>query len=71
MHADLIARCATFGWILHPDGDGWELLGNGAPAAFRSTETLQEWLDKQELPKHAPTTVAAHPTYAQVAMELI
>ncbi len=26
---DLIARCAALGFALRPDGDGWELRGNG------------------------------------------
>lgn len=48
MPADLIARCAAFGWFLRPDGDEWELLNNGPIAAFRSTATLSEWLSRQE-----------------------
>jgi hypothetical protein len=73
MRADLIDRCAAFGWTLRPDGGGWELLGNGAPASFRSTESLIDWLDHQEPPRTmAPAAVVvAQPTYAQSMMELI
>jgi hypothetical protein len=45
---DLIQRCAAFGWTLRPEGEGYELLGNGAPAAFRSADSLVAWLEKQE-----------------------
>jgi DNA adenine methylase len=45
---DLIARCAQRGWAVQPDGDGWELRGNGAPAAFGSTASLVAWLERQE-----------------------
>ncbi len=55
---DLIARCARHGWTLRKDGDGWELLGNGAPAAFGSEESVRVWLDKQRttmgVPKQMP-----------------
>ena len=44
---DLIQRCARHGWTLRPDGEGWELLGNGAPAAFGSEASVRVWLDKQ------------------------
>lgn len=73
---DLIVRCAAFGWTLRPDSDGWELLGNGAPAVFRSTASLVDWLDHQEPPKRAnqPRPSAPEPArpaaYAQAMMEL-
>ncbi len=51
MTTDLAARCAAHGWALRKDGDGWELLGNGAPAAFRSEESVRVWLNKQAKPK--------------------
>jgi hypothetical protein len=70
MTTDLIERCAAFGWILRPDGDGYELLGNGAPAAFRSADSLVAWLGKQEKPTPAPAT-AATPACVQSAMELV
>jgi len=57
MTVELIQRCAAFGWTLRPDalrGDGWELLGNGTPAAFRSTESLNEWLTRQERARPRP-----------------
>ena len=44
----LVERCAVLGWSLHPDNDGWILIGNGAPAAFRSTDSLTGWLEHQE-----------------------
>lgn len=47
----LAERCAAFGWLLRPDGDGWELLGNGAPASFQRTKTLTDWLEVQERTK--------------------
>jgi hypothetical protein len=46
--ATLVERCAALGWSLHPDNDGWILIGNGAPAAFRSTDGLTDWLEHQE-----------------------
>ena len=44
----LVERCAALGWSLHPDNDGWILIGNGPPAAFRSTDSLTGWLEHQE-----------------------
>lgn len=62
----LVERCAVFGWTLRPEGNGWELLGNGTPASFRSTETLVDWLQYQErTTKH----VTEH-NVEQLAMEL-
>lgn len=52
--SDLAHRCAAFGWTLRPEGDGWELLGNGAPASFRSTATLVDWLAHQERGRQQP-----------------
>jgi hypothetical protein len=49
--SDLVQRCAAFGWTLRPQGNGWELLGNGAPAEFRSTATLVDWLEHQKRTK--------------------
>ncbi len=46
--SDLLQRCAAFGWLLRSDGDEWLLLGNGAPAAFKTTESLIDWLEHQE-----------------------
>ncbi len=51
MTTDLIQRCARRGWTLREDGDGYELLGNGAPASFRSEESVRVWLDKQKEPR--------------------
>ena len=47
MTIELIQRCARHGWTLRPDGDGYELTGNGAPASFRSEESVRVWLEKQ------------------------
>ena len=47
---DLIDRCAAHGWTLRPDGDGYELIGNGQPASFRSEESVRVWLEKQRAP---------------------
>lgn len=44
---ELRARCAALGWELHIHGAGYELVGNGSPAAFSSEESLTVWLDKQ------------------------
>lgn len=52
---NLTQRCAAYGWALRADGDGWELLGNGSPAAFGSTASLEAWLERQEPPKVRPT----------------
>lgn len=55
---DLITRCAAHGWTLTQDGDGYELLGNGAPAHFRSEGSLRAWCDR-----HAPTVKGPTPYY--------
>lgn len=44
----LIDRCQQMGWTVQPHSDGWELLGNGAPALFGSAESLAAWLERQE-----------------------
>lgn len=48
MSTNLIARCARLGWTLCPAGDGYELIGNGTPAVFSSTDSLEVWLEHQE-----------------------
>lgn len=48
---DLTTRCAAYGWTLRQDGDGYELTGNGQPAAFTSEESLRAWLEKQREPR--------------------
>lgn len=55
---DLYTRCARHGWTLTPDGDGYELLGNGQTAAFTSEDSLRAWLDR-----HAPATKGPAPYY--------
>ena len=45
---DLRARCAALGWELRVIGVGYELRGNGEPAAFSSEESLVVWLERQE-----------------------
>lgn len=54
MNTDLISRCAAFGWTLRPQDNGYELLGNGPLAAFRSTESLVDWLEHQERGRPRP-----------------
>ena len=55
--SSLIQRCARFGWRLTRDGDEWLLLGNGAPARFRSEAGLVDWLEHQEKAvKHSTET---------------
>ena len=44
---DLAARVARLGWRL----DGLVLLGNGAPAAWRSVAAAAVWFDAQERAK--------------------
>lgn len=41
---ELAARVAALGWRL----DGLVLLGNGAPAEFRTEGALRAWVEKQE-----------------------
>jgi hypothetical protein len=41
---ELRARVARLGWRL----DGLVLLGNGAPAEFRTEDALRAWLERQE-----------------------
>lgn len=45
---DLMQRCKKQGWQLLRGAEGWVLLGNGAPAEFRETRSLADWLEKQE-----------------------
>lgn len=46
--SDLRARCAAHGWELRTSGVGYELIGNGAPAAFTSEASLVVWLERQK-----------------------
>lgn len=50
---DVIQRCGQMGWIVQPHGAGWELLGNGAPALFGTTDSLEAWLAHQERQRKA------------------
>lgn len=43
---ELARRCAAQGWTLRPCGEGYELLGNGAPAAFGRLLCVAEWADR-------------------------
>ncbi len=62
---DLVQRCAAHGWALRPDGDGYELTGNGQPASFRSEESVRVWLEKQKEPR-----VKVQPFYQSDAITL-
>lgn len=43
---ELTARCAQQGWQLRESADGYELLGNGPPAAWRRLESCAEWVGR-------------------------
>lgn len=47
---DLAARCVGQGWELRQSADGYELLGNGAPAAWRRLEACSEWVTRWARP---------------------
>jgi hypothetical protein len=48
IEAAAAARAARHGWTLTRCADGYELRGNGAPAAFGTLAAFAVWIDKQE-----------------------
>ena len=43
---ELAARCAQQGWELRACAEGYELLGNGAPAVWRRLESCAGWVER-------------------------
>ena len=54
---ELTARCAQQGWELRESPDGYELLGNGAPAVWRRLESCAEWVERWTGPTPHPVDV--------------
>lgn len=57
MFEDLAARCRAEGWELRVCAEGYELLGNGAPAVWRRLESCAEWVERWAGPTPRPVDV--------------